>query len=109
MNPIQIVGIAAIVVGGCLLLWLIGLQIRRISLARDAATEPRHERQAAAAQSATAGGDAAIAAAIAAVYLMLEQSGVSSNGLRVKSVRRVGVNIPAWGAAGRRENVSTRL
>lgn len=53
--------------------------------------------------------DSQIAAAIAAVLMVLDEGGASSNGLRVKSVRRVGVSTPAWNAAGRKEMMGTRF
>lgn len=45
--------------------------------------------------------DEEIVAAITAVMMMLAQEGEDVKGLRVRSVRRVGVNTPAWGRASR--------
>lgn len=49
--------------------------------------------------------EAEIAAVIAAVMAMYDQSG---NGLVVRQVRRVGSNTPAWNGAGRQEYINTR-
>lgn len=46
-----------------------------------------------------------IAAVIAAVIAMYAESG---NGLVVRSVRRVGLNTPAWSNSGRQEYINTR-
>lgn len=51
-------------------------------------------------QETVASDDSQIAAAIAAVIVAMESS--AGAGLKVKSVRRVGKNTPAWNIAGRR-------
>lgn len=49
-----------------------------------------------------------IAAVIAAVMAMLEQTQKRPEGFVVRSIRRVGTQAPAWNAAARRENLFTR-
>ena len=46
-----------------------------------------------------------IAAVIAAAIAMMDEGG---NGLRVKSIRRIGTSAPAWNAAGRRDYLTSR-
>ena len=55
---------------------------------------------------AVADEDEEIAAVIAAVIAMYAAEG--GNGLVVRSVRRVGMNTPAWSASGRQEYMGTR-
>ena len=47
-----------------------------------------------------------VAAAIAAVMMMLAENNENIQGLRVRSVRRIGVNTPAWGRVSRNDFVS---
>ena len=56
--------------------------------------------------AAAADEDEEIAAVIAAVIAMYAAEG--GNGLVVRSVRRVGMNTPAWSASGRQEYMGTR-
>ena len=56
--------------------------------------------------AAAADEDEEIAAVIAAVIAMYAAEG--GNGLIVRSVRRVGMNTPAWSASGRQEYMGTR-
>ena len=55
--------------------------------------------------AAPAEDDAEIAAVIAAVVAMMS---VSGNGLKVRSVRRVGKNNTGWNESGRQEYLGTR-
>ena len=49
--------------------------------------------------------DAEIAAVIAAVVAMMSESG---NGLKIRSIRRVGKNNTGWNESGRQEYLGTR-
>lgn len=55
--------------------------------------------------AAPAEDDAEIAAVIAAVVAMMSESG---NGLKIRSVRRVGKNNTGWNESGRQEYLGTR-
>lgn len=55
--------------------------------------------------AAPAEGDAEIAAVIAAVVAMMSESG---NGLKIRSIRRVGKNNTGWNESGRQEYLGTR-
>jgi len=49
-----------------------------------------------------------LAAAITAVILCAVEPG-ASNGIRIRSIRRVGVNAPVWNIAGRQTYISSKL
>lgn len=55
--------------------------------------------------AAPAEDDAEIAAVIAAVVAMMSESG---NGLKIRSIRRVGKNNTGWNESGRQEYLGTR-
>lgn len=55
--------------------------------------------------TAPAEDDAEIAAVIAAVVAMMSESG---NGLKIRSIRRVGKNNTGWNESGRQEYLGTR-
>lgn len=55
--------------------------------------------------AALAEDDAEIAAVIAAVVAMMSESG---NGLKIRSIRRVGKNNTGWNESGRQEYLGTR-
>ena len=55
--------------------------------------------------AAPAEDDAEIAAVIAAVVAMMSESG---NGLKIRSIRRVGKNNSGWNESGRQEYLGTR-
>ena len=55
--------------------------------------------------AAPAEDDAEIAAVIAAVVAMMSESG---NGLKIRSIRRVGKNNTGWNDSGRQEYLGTR-
>ena len=75
--------------------------------AKKAAPAPAPAPVAAPAPAAAAADeDEEIAAVIAAVIAMYAAEG--GNGLVVRSVRRVGMNTPAWSASGRQEYMGTR-
>jgi len=63
---------------------------------------------AAAMQEPEAETDAEVVAVIMAAILSTMEPG-SSNGLRIRSIRRVGTNAPTWCIAGRQTYISSKL
>lgn len=108
---VTIVGMVIVFVGLLLLIAIINVQAGAFRLfgnsKKDGAAEKKAQtpcqlQRRACAQSED---EEEIAAVIAAAVAMFEENGT---GLRVKSIRRVGSNAPAWNAAGRREYLGSR-
>lgn len=114
------------VMGGAGIVFLVGLGIVFIALVviililmlqalifSKAGSGKKAEKKAAAPASAPAPvqaaapveDDAEIAAVIAAVVAMMSESG---NGLKIRSIRRVGKNNTGWNESGRQEYLGTR-
>lgn len=114
------------VMGGAGIVFLVGLSIVFIALVviililmlqalifKNVGKDKKAEKKAAAPAPAPAPvqaaapveDDAEIAAVIAAVVAMMSESG---NGLKIRSIRRVGKNNTGWNESGRQEYLGTR-
>ena len=114
------------VMGGAGIVFLVGLSIVFIALVviililmlqamifKNVGSGKKAEKKAAAPApapapvqaAAPAEDDAEIAAVIAAVVAMMSESG---NGLKIRSIRRVGKNNTGWNESGRQEYLGTR-
>ena len=109
---VTIVGMVIVFVGLLLLIAIINVQAGAFRLFGNSKKDGAAEKKAqtpvpapAPAPAAQSEDEEEIAAVIAAAVVMFEENGT---GLRVKSIRRVGSNAPAWNAAGRREYLGSR-
>ncbi len=113
---VAVVGMVIVFTGLVLLIAIITVQAGVFGAAKGKKTKqaPKQELPAAAPAPAApavkaveADDDEEIAVVIAAAIAMLESES-GSNGLRVRSIRRIGSNAPVWSAAGRRDYLGSR-
>ena len=100
---LSIVFIALVVI--ILILMLQALIFKNVGKGKKAEKKAAAPAPAPAQAAAPVEDDAEIAAVIAAVVAMMSESG---NGLKIRSIRRVGKNNTGWNESGRQEYLGTR-